>query len=74
MVKQGYTRAHTLVKTYFCLLVCIATKAVHLEVVRDLSTEGFLAALRCFVARQGCPETLTTGNMSFVGAYGVSLL
>ena len=33
------------------------------------STEGFLAALRCFVARRGCPSTLATDNGSnFIGA------
>ena len=46
----------------------MATKAVHLEVIRDLSTEGFLAALRCFVARCGCPSTLATDNgYNFIG-------
>ena len=69
MVKRGYTRAHMLEKTYICLFICMATKAVHLEVVRDLSSAGFLAALRCFVAHHGCPETLTTDNgTNFIGA------
>ena len=69
MVKRGYTRARTLEKTYICLFICMATKAVHLEVVRDLSCAGFLAALRCFIARRGCPETLTTDNgTNFIGA------
>ncbi len=69
MVKRGYTRAHILEKVYLCVFVCMATKAVHIEVVRDLTTEGFLAALRCFVARRGCPETLATDNgTNFVGA------
>ena len=40
----------------------MATKAVHLEVVRDFSSDSFLAALHCFVAHHGCPETLTTDN------------
>ncbi len=69
MVKRGYTRARTLEKTYICVFICMATKAVHLEVVRDLSSAGFLAALRCFVARRGCPATLTTDNgTNFIGA------
>ena len=72
-VKRGYTRVRTLEKNiylYFC--ICMATKAVHLEVVRDISTEGFLAALRCFVARRGCPSTLVTDNGSnFIGAQNI---
>ena len=54
LVKNGYTRARTLEKTYICVFVCMATKAVHLEFIRDLSTEGFLAALHCFVAHHVC--------------------
>ena len=69
MVKRGYTRARILEKSYICVFICMPTKAVHLEVVRNLSAEGFLAALRCFVARRGCPETLATDNgTNFRGA------
>ena len=58
LVKRGYARARTLENTYICIYVYMVTKAVHLEVVRDLSTEGFLAALCCFVTHRGCPSTL----------------
>ncbi|XP_018366326.1 PREDICTED: uncharacterized protein LOC108763318 [Trachymyrmex cornetzi] len=44
-------------------------KAVHLEVVSDLSTDGFIAALRRFVARRGLPEHIYSDNgTNFVGA------
>ena len=69
MVKRGYTRAHILEKSYICVFICMATKAVHLEVVRNLSAEGFLVALHCFVARRGCTEMLATDNgTNFRGA------
>ena len=69
MVKRGYTCARTLMKTYNCVFIGMATMAVHLEVVRDLFSDGFLAALRCFVARRYCPETLTADNCTnFIGA------
>ena len=69
MVKRGHTHAHTLVKTYIYVFICMAIKCVHLEVVRDLSSDGCLAALYCFVAHCGCPETLTTDNgTNFIGA------
>jgi len=46
----------------------MATSAMHLEVVQDLSSEGFTAALRCFVACRGCPATLCTDNgTNFIG-------
>ena len=47
----------------------MATKAVHPEMVLKLTTAEFLAALRRFVARRGCLETLATDNgTNFIGA------
>ena len=47
----------------------MAIKAVHLEVVSDLTTDGFLAALRRFVARRGIPAHIYSDNgTNFIGA------
>ncbi|XP_011859725.1 PREDICTED: uncharacterized protein LOC105557165 [Vollenhovia emeryi] len=47
----------------------MAIKATHLEVVSDLSSDGFLAALRRFAARRGLPAHIHTDNgTNFVGA------
>ncbi|XP_053686318.1 uncharacterized protein LOC128735858 [Sabethes cyaneus] len=51
-IKQG-SRRPTLTKAYVAVFVCMATKAVHLEVVSDLSTDAFLASLRRLIARRG---------------------
>ena len=68
-VKRGYTCKPTYMDVYVCVFVCMATKAVHLEIVLNLTTADFLAALRRFVARRGCPETLATDNSpNFIGA------
>ena len=40
-LKKGYTRKQVLIKAYMCIFVCFCTKAVHLEVVSDLSTEFY---------------------------------
>jgi hypothetical protein len=37
-------------KTWICLFMCLATRALHLEIVEDLSAEQFLLCLRRFVA------------------------
>jgi len=56
-------------KGYIAVLTCFATKAVHLELVSDLTTETFLAALRRFVARRGLCSTIYSDNATnFVGA------
>ncbi|XP_058827602.1 uncharacterized protein LOC131687527 [Topomyia yanbarensis] len=56
-------------KAYLCLFVCFATKAVHLELVSDLSTQGFLCSLRRFIARRGRPAHIHSDNgKNFEGA------
>lgn len=40
-------------KAYICVFVCCATKALHLELASDLTTDAFLACLRRFIARRG---------------------
>ncbi|KAJ8886006.1 hypothetical protein PR048_012212 [Dryococelus australis] len=61
-------KSHVL-QAYICLFVCFATKAIHLELVSDLSTEAFLAAFRRFVARRGqCANIYSDVSTNFVGA------
>ncbi|KAJ0174403.1 hypothetical protein K1T71_009511 [Dendrolimus kikuchii] len=56
-------------KGYVAVFVCLSTKAVHLELVSDLSTPGFLAAFRRFCARRGTPSHVYSDNgTNFVGA------
>lgn len=45
-----------------CVFVSMAVKAVHLEIVSDLTTDGFLAALRRFITRQGIPTHIYSDN------------
>ncbi|XP_036347054.1 uncharacterized protein LOC118756397 [Rhagoletis pomonella] len=57
------------IKCYICLFVCFSTKAVHLELVSDLSTPSFIAALKRFICTRGKPKTLWSDNATnFVGA------
>ena len=51
-------------KAYICLFTCAVTRAVHLEVVPNLSTATFLHAFRRFVARRSLPQKMISDNAS----------
>ncbi|XP_063975158.1 uncharacterized protein LOC135161485 [Diachasmimorpha longicaudata] len=62
-------RGHKSYKGWLAIFVCMATSAVHLEVVSDYSAEGFIAAYRRFVSRRGIARALFSDcGTTFVGA------
>ena len=69
IIKDGRGRKPKHVKVYIALFVCLSTKAVHLELISDLSTEGFLNALRRFISRRGTVSEIYSDNATnFVGS------
>ncbi|KAL0883544.1 hypothetical protein ABMA27_015698 [Loxostege sticticalis] len=62
-------RGCKITKSYLCLFICFSTKALHLEVASDLTTDVFILCLRRFIARRGKPMQLYCDNgTNFVGA------
>ena len=56
-------------KAYGAIFACMTTRAVHLELVTDLSTERFLMSFRRFVSLYGQPKHIRSDNgKNFVGA------
>ncbi|VDK17639.1 unnamed protein product [Anisakis simplex] len=50
------------IKRWIALFTCLTTRAVHLEVVHDLSAESFMQTFRRYIARRGKPETILSDN------------
>ena len=51
-------------KVWVCLFTCLVIRALHLEIVLDMSTEdfSFLLGLRRFVALRGTPKEINIDN------------
>ncbi|XP_063629703.1 uncharacterized protein LOC134801103 [Cydia splendana] len=61
-LKANKGRGIKTTKGYVCVFVCMATKAVHLELVSDMTASAFLAALRRMAARRGTPLHIYSDN------------
>ena len=52
------------VKVYLCLFTCATTRAIHLEIVQDLTVDTFLLAFRKFAGRRSLPKVMISDNGS----------
>ncbi|GBM62415.1 hypothetical protein AVEN_56053-1, partial [Araneus ventricosus] len=69
LTKPNVIRSKVKFKSYVALFICMWSKAVHIELVSDLSTAAFLAALRRFLSRRGLPSDIYSDNgTNFKGA------
>lgn len=57
-----YIKSHCQKRSYDALFTCAATRAVHLELVADMTTESFLCALRRFISRRSLCQIVYSDN------------
>lgn len=68
-LKMSNLRGCKTQKGYIVIFICLSTRAVHIEVVTDLSAEAFIAAFKRLIGRRGNVATLYSDNgTNFVGA------
>ncbi|GBO41555.1 hypothetical protein AVEN_248823-1 [Araneus ventricosus] len=69
LIKPRRGRGTQRMKCYICVFVCFTTKAVHIEIVGDLTSEAFIAALKRFIGRRGKPtEVYSDCGTNFIAA------
>ncbi|XP_018372878.1 PREDICTED: uncharacterized protein LOC108767463, partial [Trachymyrmex cornetzi] len=69
ILREGKRRNAKNHKAYLAVFVCFVTKAVHIELVSDLTADAFLGAFRRFISRRGKPAHVFSDNRTnFVGA------
>ncbi|XP_015767737.1 PREDICTED: uncharacterized protein LOC107346459 [Acropora digitifera] len=56
------TKTGEMVKSYLALFTCCVTRALHLDLVADLTATTFLRWLRRFAARRGTPSLIISDN------------
>ena len=49
-------------KVWICLYTCCVTRAIHLDLVPDLTAQAFLRSFRRFTARRGRPSVVASDN------------
>lgn len=68
-MKNGSYKCKNSHKIWIAIFVCFSTRAIHLELCNDYSTNTFLAAFKCFTARRGLPSDLYSDQATnFKGA------
>lgn len=61
-VKCTRHRSAKPIKMYAAFFVCFCTRAIHIELLSELSAQSFILTLRRFVLRRGLPQEIHSDN------------
>ena len=68
-LNKGTRTSQATTKRYGAIFSCLTTRATHIKLVDDLSTDKFILTLRWFICRSGSPSRINSDNgTNFVGA------
>lgn len=68
-LKMMKARGVTTQKGYIVIFICLSTRAIHIEMVTDLTAEAFIASFKRFIGRRGNVAHLYSDNgTNFIGA------
>lgn len=69
LMKMSSGKGQKTQKGYIVIFICLSTRAIHIEIVSDQTTEAFIAAFRRLIGRRGNVKKLFSDNgLNFVGA------
>lgn len=60
-------------KTWMILKTCYSTRAVHLDLVQDMTAQTFMRSLRPFIVRRGTPARMISDNAKTFQSTSVSI-
>ncbi|GFX97863.1 integrase catalytic domain-containing protein [Trichonephila clavipes] len=68
-IKNKYQRKGPEIKVYVCIFICLVTKAIHLEIISDLTSQALIAAWKRFISRRGkCHKIFSDNGTNMIGA------
>ena len=62
-VKTSLRKETEMTKSYIALYTCASTRAVHLELVPNLTADAFIRSFRRFTSRRGVPKLMVSDNV-----------
>lgn len=69
-ITERYKSRSNTRKCWIAIFVCMVTRAVHIDIIADLSAAEFIACFERFINRRGhCNKLYSDNGTSFVGAY-----
>lgn len=68
-IKSGKTRSSNLQKRYLLVVICLTTRAMHIEIMQEASADACVKALLCTFEIRGFPKKIICDRGSnFIGA------